>query len=309
MNVTSLKQSSNKLKNSLFKCKSLIQHRLFTYNFSTTSPTQTQEKTSEQIKIESLMSQWPECVRNPGKYELDLQKLKEELEVFYKFYNPDKSMLYDWEIPNEIRMRTGYPRLGALTGYSFQRVLEMFKGFLETDFIFERFNYIASRNDVEKEFYQIVIPILKSYMLKMDKQAVGELCNAALGAAKLNLGDKEFWGILEQKLGNEKIYKYLSLEQSVNLAFELNKSEKGSSSLLKVLEINIIKHRKALHLNRSLLKKAVNAYSFKNRLGSEILKAALEDPEIEVPGVDIEIPKMIKKEHEKQVYEKRRLLH
>lgn len=309
MNITSLKQTSKKFKSSLFKCESSIQNRLFTYNFSTTTPTQTQEKTSEQIKIESLMSQWPECVRNPGKYELDLQKIKEELEVFYKFYNPDKSMLYDWEIPNEIRMRTGYPELGTLTGYSFQRVLEMFKGFLETDFIFERFNHIASRNDVEKEFYQIVIPILKSYMLKMDRQAVGELCNAALGAAKLNLGDKEFWGILEQKLGNEKIYKYLSLEQSVNLAFELNKSEKGSSSLLKVLEINIIKHRKALHLNRSLLIKAVNAYSFKNRLGSEILKAALEDPEIEVPGVDIEIPKMIKKEHEKQVYEKRRLLH
>lgn len=266
------------------------------------------EKTPEQIKIEALMSQWPECVRNPKKYENDLIELKNQLELFYKNYNPDKVMLYDWETLPEIDIVVGLPEIGALTTQTYQHLLQKFKGFLNTAFIFERFNFIADIKDTDRDTYKIIIPILKSYMAKFDRSSINELYYASIAAAKINLADNEYWGILEQKLTNEKLYRYLSLEQCVNMALELNKAEKGSELLLKGIEINIIKHRKALHLNKSLLKKAIKAYE-KPKIGSDILKAALKDAEIEVPGIDYEIISMNKKkEHEKQLYEKK-LLH
>ncbi len=71
-------------------------------------------------------------------------------------------------------------------------------------------------------------------------------------------------------------------------------SGNGSKTLLKLLEANFIKHRKALHLDKKLLDFVTQTYTVAG--ASPTLFAALEDPNIEVPGIDAKIPKMNKLE-------------
>jgi hypothetical protein len=64
----------------------------------------------------------------------------------------------------------------------------------------------------------------------------------------------------------------------------------GNRTLLQHLEVYFIKHRRALHLDKKLLNWVTHAYSICG--ASPTLFAALEDPNIEVPGIDGNIPKM-----------------
>lgn len=59
---------------------------------------------------------------------------------------------------------------------------------------------------------------------------------------------------------------------------------------MKLLEANFIKHRKALHLDKKLLSFVAQTYTVTG--ASPTLFAALEDPNIEVPGIDAKIPRM-----------------
>jgi hypothetical protein len=88
------------------------------------------------------------------------------------------------------------------------------------------------------------------------------------------------------------LYRYLQLEHSARLAFHLVLSGNAPRTLLKLLEANFIKHRKALHLDKKLLDFVYQTYSVAG--ASPTLFAALEDPNIEVPGIDPVIPKMVK---------------
>ena len=91
---------------------------------------------------------------------------------------------------------------------------------------------------------------------------------------------------------NERLYRYLELGQAVSLAYHLAIGARGSKNLMKQLEVVFIKHRKALSLDNKLSKMVRNAYSITG--GSPTLFAALDDPNIEVPGVDAKIPRMDK---------------
>lgn len=303
-----MKASIRKL---IFSRSNLIQFQKFYFNVPTNAgpgatPANVPIKTPEQIKIEKLMEKWPEYIKNPGKNDVHLIQLKNELELYYKYYLGDKSVIYEWELPSFISNVSTPSAFFAQNVYNFTNVLKKYNGYIQTDIIFQKFYELAARGDVERETYQFIIPTLKVYMAKFDRNSIIELYYAALGASVMNLGDKEFWGIIEQKLVGDKLYRYLSVEQTAKLAFELIKAEKGSSALHKAIEVTLIKHRRAIHGKKQLLKIVKEAY--KER-GSEIMKAALNDPNIEVPGVDSEIPTMdLKLPHEKQLNE-RKLLH
>lgn len=273
------------------------------------TPAQPAEKTPLQIKIDNYIDRWPDFVKNADiETSPELYNLKIRIEHTYKaYYQGDKNVINEWQIPRVIN-ETTYPAQAILgtTVTGLADVLEKFEGFLETKFIFDNFDKITELKDsVSKDMFTVIIPILKHYMVKFDRHCIIELFHAARGGARMMLGDREFWNIVEGKLIGEKLYKYLSVEQTVNLAYELNKSERGSEALLKALEIEIIKHRAAIHLDKRLLKKAKETYLEK---GSDIMKAALADPNIEVPGVDIKIPEMnLRPNHQKQCYERRNL--
>jgi hypothetical protein len=92
---------------------------------------------------------------------------------------------------------------------------------------------------------------------------------------------------------NERLYRYLTLEDSVNIAYFLTISGKASKNLMKLLEVNFIKHRKAICMEPRYKDLVVAAYAI-NGYGSNLLFEAMKDPTIQVPGVDNKIPLMTK---------------
>ena len=92
---------------------------------------------------------------------------------------------------------------------------------------------------------------------------------------------------------NERLYRYLTLEQQVNVAYCLSTSGHVWTPLLKALEVNFIKFRKVLALNPNMAQLVALTYKY-NEIGSDLLFKALEDPTIEVEAVDTKIPRMDK---------------
>ena len=302
----------------LFKTNKIISKNTFLFNnlkyFNTNTPAKPQEnaptkapeRTPEEQKIDKLMAEWPEYVRNPDPMHFELINLKKYLEYSYKYYQGDKGGVYTWDFPESVGRTPLLTLHGCLTTDTLAHTLKMYNGFLDTMTMFKSFDNVCTFKDYQKATYEVVLPILKHHMAKFDKNNITEIYYAISGACKINLGDLEFWNIVENKLVENKMYRYLSIEQNVKLAELLIQADRGSNSLIKALEVSIIKHRRAVFAQKKLLKIAKNA--FKDR-GSEILKAALEDPNIEVPGIDVSIPERNKlHDHEKQINEKR-LLH
>jgi hypothetical protein len=90
---------------------------------------------------------------------------------------------------------------------------------------------------------------------------------------------------------NERLYRYLTLQQQVHVAYSLSISGHKWTPLLKALEVNFIKFRKVIALNPSLGKLISFSYKY-NEIGSDLLFKALEDPTIQVEAVDAKIPRM-----------------
>ena len=62
-------------------------------------------------------------------------------------------------------------------------------------------------------------------------------------------------------------------------------SGRVNETLFKLLEVNFIKHRKAVAIDESLKKNILVAYVLTNR-GSKMLYDCLKDPNIEIPSID-----------------------
>ncbi len=77
------------------------------------------------------------------------------------------------------------------------------------------------------------------------------------------------------------------------MAYSLSISGHKWNTLLKALEVNFIKHRRALSHNQRLNSLVEFTYKL-NGLGTDLLFKALEDPTIQVPGVDAKFPMMEK---------------
>ena len=98
----------------------------------------------------------------------------------------------------------------------------------------------------------------------------------------------------------ERLYRYLTIEQMVQLSQSLATADKGSDTLFRLFEVNFIKHRRYLSLKPKLKTSVLATYYFRLR-GSHILYEALENPNIEVPAIDPKIPLMNRGLHQGHV--------
>lgn len=106
---------------------------------------------------------------------------------------------------------------------------------------------------------------------------------------------------------NERLYRYLTLQQQVHVAYSLSISGHKWTPLLKALEVNFIKFRKVLALEDSM--RALIAFTYKhNEIGSDLLFKALEDPTIQVEAVDAKIPRMDRDKHDELDYNQNKQL-
>ena len=100
--------------------------------------------------------------------------------------------------------------------------------------------------------------------------------NIIQGAAWMQLQDNEFWEIVEERLIDKKLIRYLNLDQVCGLVNWLGMVGRGSDELIDYCEKYIIKHRKSL--TRDNIEYASTGFKELNK-GSAVLFEVLGDPQ------------------------------
>ena len=146
------------------------------------------------------------------------------------------------------------------------------------------FKYICS-NKLEKspEFWNVIVPTVKKQMETLDRQTIRSLHTAICGASDAFIQDNEFWEIVEQKLVDEQLHRYFSLEQLSEVLVALGRVGRGSDDMVEIIEKTFIKHRKGL--TEKTIANAKIGFASVNK-GSEILHRVLEDPTTELPALE-----------------------
>ena len=146
------------------------------------------------------------------------------------------------------------------------------------------FKFIAT-NRLEKspEFWSVIVPMVKKQMATLDRQTVRSLLMAIEGAAAMQLQDNEFWELVEQKMVDEGLLRYYTLEQTSEILCYLGRVGRGSDDLIELIEKTFIKHRKGL--SEYTISNAKIGFAKVNK-GSEILHRVLEDPQTELPALE-----------------------
>ena len=174
-------------------------------NFNTVTPATTGAqqvstapiKTKEQIKIETLMSQWPEYLRNPPRGYVDLELAKEIYLDLYKFHQGDKKTQGPYDVPLAYNYKYTQQVNSVKTTDAVAHYLKEFEGFLPDHYIMSRFKYSAmTTKDKSKEFFEVILPQVKKIIINVDRQTASHLATSVEVGAWLNLVDKEYWDML-----------------------------------------------------------------------------------------------------------------
>ena len=94
----------------------------------------------------------------------------------------------------------------------------------------------------------------------------------------MQVQDDSLWSLFEQKLIAERLYRYISVDQLIDVTSGISAANRGNPALFDVLEKVFIKHRLALNGDKAeVIRKA-----FEDRkLGSNLLFKVLENPRAE----------------------------
>ena len=137
--------------------------------------------------------------------------------------------------------------------------------------------------DRPASFWNIVLPLVKKQLATLDRQCPEALSNFIQSAGYMQLQDNEFWETVEKKLVDERLYRYLRLDQVCNTVEALGRVGRGSDELIELLEKDIIKHRRAL--DEQMIDTARRGFAELNK-GSAVLFEVLEDPSRGVPQIE-----------------------
>lgn len=254
--------------------------KMFNTNIPSTPNNTNVSNQTSQTPVKPI-DKWEE-LKNIEKGDLHLRKLKEELEYnFDKNYKPEKGIIHYWEntkyfneqiFPNFVSVRN-------IEQYIF--MVKTYRNMLDTLVLFERFHFFCELKDTNKELYTDIIPCLKEYIAKFDRNSITQLYYAVAGACHINLADAEFWNLVENKLVMEKLFRYLPLECVVDLACLLKTSERGSVVLNKYLELELVKQRKAIHLKPKYLKRLKETFSLDQNTSTALLES-LKNPDYQI---------------------------
>ena len=154
-------------------------------------------KTKEQLKIDALMEQWPEYIRNPPKGSIDNKVAKELLEDLYKFQQGDKKYLGPYDLPLNIHSQTSSGINFVKTTDSIADYFKTYEGFLPEHYIMGRFRYMAYvHGEKTAEFFDVILPQVKKLILNADRQTAKNLFIGVESGTLMNIADKEFWDMI-----------------------------------------------------------------------------------------------------------------
>ena len=120
-------------------------------------------------------------------------------------------------------------------------------------------------------------------MSSLDRLTVRPLLMAIDGASSAYIQDNELWEIVEQKLVDEGLHRYYTLDQLSQILCSLGRVGRGSDDMVEIIEKTFIKHRKGL--TDDVIARAKIGFASVNK-GSEILHRVLEDPTTELPALE-----------------------
>ena len=133
------------------------------------------------------------------------------------------------------------------------------------------------------DFWNIILPRVKTQMATLDRNCMKALYHFIEGASAMTLQDNEFWALVDQKLVDEGLHRYLQLDQLTEVLCYLANVGRGSDELIDTIEKTLIKHRKSL--TKDVIENAKQGFLKINK-GSDILFKVLEDPTIELPAIE-----------------------
>jgi hypothetical protein len=168
-------------------------------NFNTTTPATAQppQKSKEELKVEKLMEQWPEFIRNPDPELIDIQDVKKKFEITYKYHQGDKPNVRAFDQYNKLYQEKSHEFIGALTTDNIIEKFQQHEGYVTIDILFNKLDYICSTHkELTPEFYSYLIPLVKKHIATSDRHCSNYLATACKSAALINLVDNEFWNLL-----------------------------------------------------------------------------------------------------------------
>jgi hypothetical protein len=83
-----------------------------------------------------------------------------------------------------------------------------------TDFQIAYAFWMIGKNQLDRnpEFWNTILPAVKTQMAKLDRNCIKSLYHFIEGASSMTLQDNEFWELVEQKLVDEGLHRYLNLQ-------------------------------------------------------------------------------------------------
>ena len=139
------------------------------------------------------------------------------------------------------------------------------------------------RMENTQDFWELIIPTVKKQIETLDRQTCPALLMAIRAASVMYLHDNEFWGLVDDKLVNEGLYRYFELKDLATVLYCLAHVGRGSDEIVELIEKTFIKHRKGL--TPDVIATAREGFNMLNK-GSEIMHRVLNDPKTELPALE-----------------------
>lgn len=129
--------------------------------------------------------------------------------------------------------------------------------------------------EVDEHFHNIIVPIVKEFVKNYNRENNKSLAELIQCLGWLKVQDDGLWQLFEQKLLQEKLYRYIPLKELCLVAHAMSNAQRGSPELFAAFEQVIIKQR--LNLREGDIE--VAKIAFENRpVGSQLVLDVLQNP-------------------------------
>ena len=100
--------------------------------------------------------------------------------------------------------------------------------------------------EIDDSFYNVILPIVKEFVKNMDRHHNKSLAELIQHLGWLEVEDEGLWQLFEQKLLDEKLYRYIPNGELCKIVHALANVNRGSQELFNVFEKVLLKQRKNL---------------------------------------------------------------
>ena len=97
--------------------------------------------------------------------------------------------------------------------------------------------------EIDDHFYNVILPIVKEFVRLMGREHNKSLAELIQYMGWMKIQDDNLWQLFEQKLVNERLYRYIPLKELCKVMNAISEANRGSVELFGIFERVLIKHR------------------------------------------------------------------